>query len=721
MTPPAIPLILRATGPDRRGLLRGLLGTGLMTGLPGSTVWASGMVGPDLAGARTRMVHGVTITDPFGWLDGAALDDPQVVRLLAEFANASDRVMAPLDGLVEQLRTEADAATPPASPPAPVPDGDHSYWIQWGPGGRQLWRVHRASGERQLLLDAAEPDADGLPIGDFSAWGLSDDGATLAFATLRRPEHYDIRFKAIGTGRLLADVVHDAGVSITSEQLIWTADSRGIIFGEVDAAGRPWRARIHWLGQAQSAGPVLLTETNPAFFVEIRQTTSRQFALINTASIDTNEVWLLDRSRLQAPRLVSPRQPGRTYMVDHGGGDAIEIITNDIHPNFRIVSAPLIEPGLWREVLPPDDRAGLRWHQAFLRHLAVSDRYEGASRVRLLDRASGQWRMVTFPDAISVAGFDRWTAGPQANREIDPDRLRLGVETFAAPKALYDYDMASGKLEPLQGRPTAPAGFISERLYAAAPDGTLIPMSVFRPRGVSLRGAVLNGYGAYGIPVDPDFDPQRFSLLTRGVAYIIAHVRGGGDLGGSWHEAGRGERRAQPVEDFITCARALTDQGIVPAGRIVSTGRSAGGWLVGAALNRAPELWAGVMADVPFVDVLTGLLAPDRLLSASEVPEVGNVIADPRAFARVLGLCPYQNIPAGKLPPVYITAHLADVRIPWQGVLKYVARLRMAHPDNALVLRLDRDGNHWGPADPATAERWQAERVSFTLSALGIV
>lgn len=721
MTPPAMPAILRTAAPDRRSLLRGLLGTGLMAGLPGSRLWANGMVGPDLAGARTHTIHGVTITDPFGWLDAAALDDPQVVRLMAEFASHSDRVMAPLDGLVEQLRAEADAATPPASLPVPVPDSDHGYWSQWGPGGRQLWRVHRASGERQLLLDAAEPDADGLAIGNFAAWGLSDDGTTLAFATLGRPEHYDIRFKAIGTGRLLTDVVRDAGVQITSEQLIWTADSRGIIFGEVDEAGRPWRARIHWLGQAQSDGPVLFTETDPAFFVEIRQTTSRRFALINTVSPNTSEVRLLDRSRLEAPRCVSPRQAGRTYIVDHGRGDDIEIITNDIHPNFRIVSAPLIQPDRWRQVLPPDDRAGLRWHQSFQRHLAVSDRYEGASRVRLLDRASGQWRTVTFPDAISVGGFDRWTAGPEANREVNPDRLRLGVESFAARKALYDYDLASGKLEPLQGRPAAPANFVSERIYAKAPDGTLIPMSVFRPRGVRLGGAVLNGYGAYGIPVDPDFDPQRFSLLTRGVAYIIAHVRGGGDLGGSWHEAGRGERRAQPIEDFITCARALTDQGIVPAGRIVSMGRSAGGWLVGAALNRAPELWAGVMADVPFVDVLTQLLASDRLLSASDVTEVGDLVADPRAFARLLGLCAYQNIPAGKLPPVYITAQLADVRIPWQGVLKYAARLRAAHPDNAVTLRLDRDGNHWGPADRATAERWQAERVGFALSALGIV
>ncbi len=718
MNPPTSAHLPFASKHDRRGILRGLMVAGGLPCLSGPVRAAAGEVGA--RGAVTRTIHGVTITDPFGWLDNAALDDPQVVRLMAEFADDTDRIMAPLDGLVEQLRAEADAATPPASPAAPVPDGDYSYWSQWAPGGRQLWRVHHASGERQLLLDAAELDAEGRPIGGFSAWGLSDDGATLAFATLNRPEHYDIRFKTIGTGKLLADVVRDAGVMITSEQLIWTADSRGIIYGEVDDTGRPWRARIHWLGQPQITGPVLLTETDPAFFVEIRQTTSRQFALINTTSTETSEFWLLDRSRLGEPRLVSQRKAGRTYMVDHGGGDAIDIITNDTHPNFRIVSAPLSAPDRWREVLPPDDRAGLRWHQAFRRHLAVSDRFEGASRVRLLDRASGQWRVVTFPDPISVAGFDRWTAGPEANREVDPDRLRLGVESFAAPKALYDYDLASGKLETLQKRPAASADFISERLYAKAPDGTMIPMSVFRPRGVSLRGALLNGYGAYGIPVDPDFDPQRFSLLTRGVAYINAHVRGGGDLGGSWHEAGKGERRGQPIEDFIACARALTDQGIVPAGRIVSMGRSAGGWLVGAALNRAPELWAGVMADVPFVDVLTQLLAPDQLLSSKEVSETGDVFTDPRAFALMLGLCPYQNIPAAKLPPVYITAHLADVRIPWPSVLKYVARLKAGHPDNAVALRLDKDGNHWGPADPATAERWREERVAFALRALGV-
>lgn len=717
MISPVTPTTLSSTATDRRTLLKNISVGGLLAGAPLAPALASGTAA---TGVRTRVVHGVTITDPFGWLDEAALDDPQVVRLMAEVASASEQVMSPLGGLVEKLRAEADAATPPAASPAPVWDGEYGYWSQWGAGGRQLWRVHRVTGERQLLLDAAEPGADGVAIGEFAAWGLSDDGATLAFATLSRPEHYDIRFKQISTGKMLTDVVRDAGVQITSEQLIWTADSRGIIYGEVDAAGRPWRARIYWLGQPQSAGPVLFTETDPAFFIAIRQTTSRQFALINTGSPDTSDVRLLDRYLLEKPKLVSARQAGQIYTVDHGGGDAIEILTNDTHPNFRLVGATLTQPDRWREILPPNNRSNLRFHQAFKRHLVVSERYEGASRVRVLDRASGQWRLVTFPEAISVAGFDRWTAGPEANRQPDPEKLRLGVETFAAPKALFDYHIADDRLEPVQARTTAPAGFISERLYATAPDGTLIPMSIFRPRSGALRGAVLNGYGAYGIPVDPDFDPQRLSLLDRGVAYVIAHVRGGGDLGGVWHEAGRGEKRAQPIEDFITCARALTEQGIVPAGRIVSTGRSAGGWLVGAALNCAPELWAGVMADVPFVDVLTALLDPDGFLVASEVSEVGDVIADPQTFARVLRLCPYQNMPATKLPPVYITAHLADARVPWQGVLKYVARLCAAHPQNAVALRLDRDGNHWRPADPATAERWEAERVAFALAALGI-
>ncbi|MGQ3230603.1 MAG: prolyl oligopeptidase family serine peptidase, partial [Blastomonas fulva] len=188
-----------------------------------------------------------------------------------------------------------------------------------------------------------------------------------------------------------------------------------------------------------------------------------------------------------------------------------------------------------------------------------------------------------------------------------------------------------------------------------------------------------------------------------------------------WHDEGRGAARGKPIDDFIACAQALVAQGIVPPGKIVSTGRSAGGWLVGAALNRAPDVWAGVMADVPYVDVLNALLDPERPLSATETSEVGDVIKDPAAFARVLRLCAYQNVPARKLPPVYLTASLADVRIPWSGVLKYVARLRAAHPDNAVALRLDRDGNHWGPADRETRDLWRAERVAFALKALDLV
>jgi len=330
----------------------------------------------------------------------------------------------------------------------------------------------------------------------------------------------------------------------------------------------------------------------------------------------------------------------------------------------------------------------------------VAERHEGSSRVRVFDRASAIWRIIDVPEPVAVVGFDRWTAGPEANREPDPAKQRLGVETFAQPKALFDYSFADGTLEALQAESAASGRYVTERLQTTALDGTTIPMSMIRPRAGVLRGAVLYGYGAYGVPSDPDFDPQRFSLHTRGVAYVIAHVRGGGDLGGAWHDAGRGSARGKPVDDFIACGQALVAQGLVPAGKIVSMGRSAGGWLVGAALNRAPDLWAGMIADVPFVDVLTSLVNPKSPVASAELSEVGDVINDPAAFARVLRLCAYQNIPTRKLPPVYLTASLADVRIPWSGVLKYVARIRAAHPDNAVTLRLDQDGNHWGPADP---------------------
>ncbi len=704
---------------DRRDLLRGAVALCSASALA-APVWAASGETPAI-GARTRIVHGVTITDPFGWLDAAKLNDPEVTALMAEISAASEHIMEPLGPVVQQLRAEAETAQPVTLEPTPVADGEFGYWSDWSQGQRQLWRVHLGTGARQLMLDAAEADADGAPIGNFVAWGLSPDGTMLAFATVKTPEHHEVRIKSIATGAWLADIIRDVGVQITSERLVWTADSRGIFYGEVDASGRPWRARIHWLGKPKAQGPVFHEEADAAFFIEIRQSTSGRFAVVNAVSVDTSEVRLVDRQRPKAVRLVSARQAGRLYTVDHGGRETLDILTNDTHPNFRVVQARLGQPDHWSELVAAQDRTGMTWHQAFRRHLVVAERHEGTSRVRVFDRAKATWRIVAVPEPVAVVGFDRWTAGPEANREPDPVKLRLGAETFARPKALFDYNFEDGTLTALQPGGGASDRYASERLEATSTDGTIIPMSMIRPRGGSLRGAVLYGYGAYGVPSDPDCDAQRFSLLDRGVAYVIAHVRGGGDLGGAWHEAGRGAGRGKPAEDFIACAQALVTQGIVPPRKIVSMGRSAGGWLVGTALDRAPELWAGVMADVPFLDVLTALLDPKSPVAASELSEVGDVTEDAQAFARMLRLCPYQNIPEHQLPPVYLTASLADVRIPWNGVLKYVARLRADHPGNAVALRLDRDGNHWGPADPETAETWRAERVAFALRALGIM
>lgn len=709
-----------ASALDRRGLLRGLLVAGSLSAFAGAS-WPAAASEAAARSARTRIVHGVSVTDPFGWLDAATLDDPRVIALMADFNAASDRMMLPLEPLVRRLREEANSAIPAAAAPAPVRDGGFGYWSDWSQGRRQLWRVHLASGDRQLLLDAAETDDHGKAIGYFVAWGLAPDGLTLAFATVATPEHHDIRFKDLATGRLLADVVHDAGVQITSERLVWTADSRGIMYGQVDSSGRPWRARIHWLGTAQSDGPVLHDETDPAVFVEIRQTTSGRFALINAVSVNSSEVRIVDRQTLADVRLVSMRREGRLYTVDHGGGDSLDILTNDIHPNFRLVTALLDQPDRWEELVAPQDRTGLTWHQAFRSHLVVAERHEGSGRVRVFDRMSRAWSSIDVPEPVSTIGFDRWTAGAEANREADPAKLRLGIESFARPKVLYDYSFADGTLTALQVRGDGSDRYVTERLQATAPDGTPIPMSMIRPRNGALRGAVLYGYGAYGVPSDPDFDPQRFSLLTRGVAYVIAHVRGGGDLGGAWHDAGRGAARGRPIDDFVACGEHLVSHGLVPRGKIVSMGRSAGGWLVGAALNRAPDLWAGIMADVPFVDVLTALLNPQSPVASAERSEVGDINRDPAAFARMLRLCPYRNIPQRMLPPVYLTASLADVRIPWSGVLKYVARLQSAHPDNEVTLRLDRNGNHWGPANPETGETWRAERAAFVLRALGLL
>ncbi|QJU60384.1 S9 family peptidase [Sphingomonas sp. AP4-R1] len=664
-------------------------------------------------------VHGITLDDPYHWLKDPLypeVKDEAVLSYLREENTYFEAAMAPRADLVEAIFQEMKGRMKEDESSVPQKDGEYLYWWAYETGSQypRRWRKPVAGGPDQLLLDEAA-EAEGKAYFRLAAFSVSPDGRLLAWsADESGAERFTLRIRDLATG---ADV--ETVSAVTNGGVVWSSDSKALVFTEVNDNWRSYRARLHRLGADPAEAVTLYEEADEGFRVAVGGTQDRQWIQIATGDNQTSEIRMVPAGDPSAePLLVSPRQVKRQYSVDAAHG-IFWILTNDDHVNFRLASADPATPGAWETVIAGSDDTYLTGIASFARHIAVAARIDGLDQL-LLRTYEGDTHRVAFPEASYSAGLGN-------NPEFDPAAYRIGYSSMVTPSTVYDYHPAEHRLEVLkvQEVPSGynPSRYATERLSVPARDGKAIPVSIVYPKGFPKDGSgkvFLYAYGAYGHAIPPSFSTGRLSLLDRGWAYAIAHIRGGDDLGYTWYLQGKATERWNTFHDFSDAAKGLIAQGFAKAGGIAINGGSAGGELMGVVANTDPDLWGAVVADVPFVDVLNTMQDESLPLTPGEWPEWGNPITDPEAFRLILSYSPYENVAAKAYPPMLITGGLNDPRVTYWEPAKWAARLRATKTDEALLLlKINMGAGHGGKSGRYEALRERAEAFAFVIDQMG--
>ncbi|MDE2560810.1 MAG: S9 family peptidase [Sphingomonadales bacterium] len=664
--------------------------------------------------------HGIEIADDYAWLRDPGYpevkDEAILSHLKAENAWFEAR-MAPHRPLVDTLFREMRGRIKEADRSVPQKDGDWLYWIEFEEGAeyKKWWRKPVSGGPDELILDEVAL-AEGKDYFRLGAISVSNDGRLLAWSVDDNgSERFTVRIKVIATGELLPDEIPG-----TLSSLVWCANDTGLVYSLANENWRTDNARLHWLGKPLAEDVELYHEDDEGFRVGASLSANEQWIVVSTGDHETSEVRLIPAAApLAPPLLVKQRKVGVEYDVDERGG-TLYIHANDTHENFRLATAPLSRPSEWTTLIEGSDLFYLTGFELFRDFYVVEGRVRGLDRieVRYYDDPA-RIEPIAFPEASYEAGLGD-------NPEWAVDHLRLSYESMVSPATVYDYDVAARSLETLKVQ-EIPSGYDAslyktERLEIEVRDGTLVPVSIIYRTDRTAPGPLyLYGYGAYGIAIPPGFSTGRLSLVDRGFAFAIAHIRGGDDMGRAWYKAGKLERRTNTFNDFVDCAKGLIGRGYTEAGRIAISGGSAGGELMGAVVNSDPDLFGAVVADVPFVDVLSTMLDADLPLTPGEWPEWGNPIEDKAAFELIRSYSPYDQVKRQAYPPLLVTAGLNDPRVTYWEPAKWVARLRELRTNQAeLLLKTNMGAGHGGKSGRFESLREVAEEFAFILWQLGV-
>ena len=670
---------------------------------------------PPIARQRPRVLeaNGDRRVDPYYWL--REKDDPEVLAYLEAENSYADAIMAPTARLQEKVYSEIVGRIQETDTSAP------SFYKGWWTYTRtvegldyEIYCRRRGSMEapEEVLLDGNEL-AKGHGYFDLGFVERSLDENLLAYAVdFDGSERHELRFRDLSTGRDLDDVIRGAYSGFA-----WAADGRTVFYVRADDAERPYQVWRHVLGTPTDTDVLTLQEDDEHFELSVELTKSERYVLFTSTSQLTSECRFLRSDEPYAPlQMIEPRRHGIEYSVDHQG-DRFLILTNDGARNFRLMAAPVSSSGRasWAEVVPERPDVRLNFTDVHINHVILGERSEGLQRLEVLDSAIGSLHLVEQPDAA-------YTAFPGSDPAYDSSVMRFFYTSLTAPWSAVDYDMRTRERTVVKEQPVRGgydrADYVTERLWAGAPDGVQVPMSVVCRRGLERDGsnpALLIGYGAYEASSDPMFDPVRLSMLDRGFVFAIAHVRGGGEMGRGWYEDGKFLRKTNTFIDFIACAERLVELGYTNPRRLAIRGRSAGGLLVGAVLNMRPDLFACAVAQVPFVDALTTMLDDKLPLTVGEFDEWGNP-AELDFYEYMKTYSPYDNVHSAEYPGLLVTTGLNDPTVSYWEPAKWVAKLRtMNSGDRPVLLKTQMGSGHSGPSGRYESWREEALITAFVL------
>ena len=656
--------------------------------------------------------HGHQRTDDYAWLradnwqqvmrDPSAL--PVDIRAYLESENAyAATAMADVEALRQALFKEMRGRIKEDDSTVPMPDGAYAYATRYEHGAEhpRIVRTRRDGGDETVLIDA---DAMARGKAYFRLGGVahSPDHRLIAYATDDSGnEFFTLRLRDTETGEDLADRIEE-----TSGGAVWANDGRTLCYVWVDANHRPAKVFRHIVGTDATNDVAVYADDNPAFFISVGKTQSDRFIVIDTHDHETTEVRVVDADNPEGePRLIAPRVTGVEYSVDHGfidGEERFFILTNaDGAEDFKIVTAPMATPGRshWRDLVPHVAERLILDVTCYRDHLVRLEREAGLPRIVIRHIQTGAEHAIAFDEeAYSLGTIDGF--------EFDTTTLRFTYSSMTTPARVYDYDVVT-RARALRKEDEIPSGhdpadYETRRVFAPAPDGETVPVSLLYRKGTPLDGSapcLLYGYGAYGITIPAAFGVSRLSLVDRGFVYAIAHVRGGKDKGYRWYADGRRENKPNTFTDFIAAAEYLADRQLTSRGRIIGWGGSAGGLLIGAVANMAPDLFAGLIAEVPFVDTLNTMLDDTLPLTPPEWTEWGNPIQNEADYRLIASYSPYDNVRPQAYPAILALAGLSDPRVTYWEPAKWVARLRATRTDsNLIVFRTNMDAGHAGAA-----------------------
>ena len=654
----------------------------------------------------TATLHGISRRDEYAWLKDPdwqrVMRDPAVldpeIRAYLEAENAyKDAFLAPYADLRAELYDEMRGRIKEDDSTVPAPDGSWLYYVRYVEGGEHPVHCRTPRDDEtaeEILLDGNR-EAEGETYFRAFACRHSPDHRRLAYSTdVNGSERYRIFVRDIASGEIVDGPIDDARGDV-----VWANDGATVFYTVIDDNHRPWQVRRHRVGDG-GGDAVVYEEADPGFFVGIGKSESGRFVIVSAHDHTTSEVWLIDADTPGGePRVVAPRDPGVEYDVAHRG-DRLFIRTNaDGAVDFRIATAPVEEPGRgnWSDWLAHEEGVYVRGQRVFAGHHVRLERADGLPRIVVTDLASGEAHEIAFDE-------EAYDLALMPGYEFDTATLRFVYSSMTTPDRTFDYDMASRErtLRKTREIPSGhdPDDYVTRRLTATGDDGARISVSVLHHRDTSLDGTaplLLYGYGAYGHSIPASFSTNRLSLVDRGFVYAIAHIRGGADRGYGWYLDGKREKKPNTFSDFIAAGERLIADGYTAKGRIAAHGGSAGGMLMGAVANLRPDLFAAILGEVPFVDVLNTMCDADLPLTPPEWPEWGNPIEDEAAYRLIASYSPYDNVAAREYPAIFATGGLTDPRVTYWEPAKWVARLRrLKTGDNPVLLHTNMEAGHGG-------------------------